>query len=242
MADLEMPLTEHLGELRTRLVRIVLATVVGFAICYPQATWIFEFLQAPLNMASEASGIRMSVIGTGVAEAFFTRLKVSIIAGAALAMPVILYQLWMFVVPGLKHKEAVYARGFVVFGTLFFLTGAAFCYEIVFPFGFPFFLAEYTKIAVDPTLRISEYLSFTSRLMVAFGLTFEMPIATFFLARAGMLTHTTLIKHSRYAILVMFVVAAILTPPDAVSQLLMVGPLLILYAISVGVAFAFRRR
>ena len=167
MADTELPLTTHLEELRRRLSRALLATALGFAVCYPNAHWFFGFLNAPLREASATSGVATSLIGTGVAEAFFTRLKVSFIAGFFLALPVTLHQIWMFVLPGLKDIEARYTRGFVLFGTLFFFAGAWFCYVVVFPVGFPFFLAEYTSIGVDPTIRISEYLSFASRLMVA---------------------------------------------------------------------------
>jgi sec-independent protein translocase protein TatC len=121
------------------------------------------------------------------------------------------------------------------------LAGSSFCYGIVFDFGFPFFLAEYNRIGVDPAIRISEYLSFASRLMIAFGITFELPVATFFLARIGLVTHTLLIGVARYAVLAVFVIAAILTPPDVVSQVLMAGPLMLLYGLSIIVAYVFAR-
>ncbi len=241
MADIELPLTAHLEELRIRLGRALGAVAVGFCICYPNSQYLFEWLQAPLTAAAASSGIDATIIGTGVAEAFFTRLKVSFIAALFLTLPISLLQVWRFIEPGLHDNEARYARGFVFFGTIFFLGGAGFCYQIVFPLGFPFFLQEYESIGVDPVLRISEYLSFASRLLLAFGLTFEMTVATFFLARAGMVTHTMLIAYARYAVLILFVVAAILTPPDAASQLLMAGPLLALYGVSIGVAWAFGR-
>jgi len=241
MADVELPLTAHLDELRRRLSRALIGIVIAFAFCYPNSQAIFAFLLAPLYEAAGGDDTAVALIGTGVAEAFFTRLKVSFLAALFLALPVLLYQVWMFVVPGLRKVEARYARGFVVVGTMFFLGGAWFCYEIVFAFGFPFFLEEYRRIGVDPTLRISEYLSFSSRLLLAFGITFELPVATFFLARIGLVTHTTLIKYGRYAFLGTFVLSAILTPPDVVSQILMAGPLLLLYGISIGVAYLFRR-
>ncbi len=242
MTDSELPLSGHLEELRSRLIRTTIAVAVGFAICYPQAGWLFDFLTAPLTNAAASRDGAIQLIGTGVAEAFFTRLKVSIIAALFIALPVILYQLWRFILPGLKPTEASYGRGFVLVGTLFFLSGAYFCYAVVLEVGFPFFLAEYDRIGIDPVIRISEYLSFTSRLLLAFGLTFEMPVATFFLARVGLLTHLTLIKYARHAILVVFVVAAILTPPDVVSQVLMAGPLMLLYLMSIAVAYVFQRR
>ncbi len=235
MRDTELPLSAHLAELRTRLLRALAAVAVAFAICYPSSGRLFSFLSA-----TGEDGVPL--IGTGVAEAFFTRLKVSAIAAFFVALPVVLWEIWRFIVPGLYENEARYARGFVVAGTLFFLSGALFCYRVVFPIGFPFFLAEYAKIGVEPAIRIGEYLSFASRLLLAFGITFELPVATFFLARAGVLTHRTLIDYGRYAVLAVFVLAAVLTPPDAASQLLMAGPLLLLYGVSILIAYLARKR
>lgn len=241
MPDVELPLTGHLAELRTRLGLALLAVAVAFTFCYPQSATLFHFLEAPLRDSAEAANLKFQIVGTGVAEAFFTRIAVSAIAAFVLALPVVLYQLWRFIVPGLESREASYAKWFVLFGTIFFLSGAAFCYLIVFPVGFPFFLQEYESIGVDAVLRIGEYLSFTSQMMLAFGVTFEMPVVVFFLARAGMVTHRMLIDHGRYAILAIFIVAAILTPPDAASQMMMAIPLLLLYLLSIGVAYMFAK-
>ncbi len=242
MADVELPLSGHLEELRRRLSRALLGVAAAFAVCYPNAEALFGLLTAPLLAAAadpvSLAGLEMEIIGTGVAEAFFTRLKVAFIAAVFLALPVILYQGWMFVLPALKEKETRYARSFVVSGTVFFVAGALFCYRTVFPVGFPFFLAEYARIDVSPAIRITEYLSFSARLLLAFGLTFEMPVVTFFLARMGIVTHRSLLAKFRYAVLVLFVASALLTPPDVVSQLLMVAPLLVLYMLSVAVAWA----
>ena len=126
------------------------------------------------------------------------------------------------------------------FGTFFFVCGAWFCYALVLPVGYRFFIQEYGSIRVSPEIRISEYLSFTSRMLLAFGATFEMPVITFFLARLGVVTHTMMLRYTRYAILVIVIVAAVLTPgPDVASQLLMAGPLLVLYALSIGIAYVF---
>lgn len=239
MSELELPLTGHLEELRSRLVKVLATTTICFAICYPQAQHIFDFLTAPLLAAAADSADSVELIGTGVAEAFFTRLKVSLVAALFLALPVILYQGWKFVLPGLRGREAAYGRAFVIVGSLFFCVGAWFCYAIVFDYGFPFFLSEYQRIGIAPVIRISEYLSFTSRMLLAFGITFELPVATFFLARVGLVTHLTLIRYVRYAVLVVFILAAVLTPPDVVSQVLMAGPLMVLYALSIGVAYVF---
>lgn len=240
MPDVELPLTGHLAELRRRLARALLAVGVAFAVAYPNSQYLFGVLEAPLRKSAEASNLKFQIIGTGIAEAFFTRLGVCLVAALFLALPVILYQLWRFVAPGLESREIQYAKWFVLFGTLFFLAGASFCYTMVFPVGFPFFLQEYADIGVDPVLRISEYLSFTSRMMLAFGVTFELPVVIFFLARAGIVTHRQLFEYSRYAVLVIFIVAAVLTPtPDAASQLMMAVPLMLLYVISIGVAYFF---
>lgn len=242
MADVELPLTGHLAELRKRLARALLAVAVMFAVAYPNSALLFQLLQAPLERSAAANDLTYQTVGFRIGEAFFTRLGVSFIAAVFLALPVILYQLWRFIVPGLEDREARYAKWFVLFGTLFFLAGASFCYALVFPVAFPFFLQEYVDIGIDPLLSISDYLSFTSRMMLAFGVTFEMPLVVFFLARLGIVTHRQLIQYARYAVLVIFIVAAVLTPtPDAASQLLMAVPLTALYVISIGVAWGFGR-
>lgn len=242
MADVELPLTGHLAELRKRLARAVLAVAATFTVCYPNSSILFGILEAPLRESAAAHDLKFQIVGTGIAEAFFTRIGVSFVGAVFLALPVILFQLWKFVAPGLESHEARYAKWFVLFGTFFFLAGATFCYLLVFPVGFPFFLQEYADIGVDPVLRISEYLSFTSRMMLAFGVTFEMPVVIFFLARAGFVDYRQLITYSRYAVLAIFIVAAVLTPtPDAASQLMMAVPLLFLYGVSIGVAWFFGR-
>jgi sec-independent protein translocase protein TatC len=238
-ADARMPLTAHLEELRWRLVRALIAIGIAFAVCYWFADRFFAFLIRPL---AQLSPTEMLVIGTGVTEAFFTKLKVSFIAAVFIASPVIFFQAWRFVAPGLYESEKRLAIPFAAAASMFFVLGAAFCYVVVFPVGFRFFLQEYSSIGVDPQLRISEYLSFASRMLLAFGVTFELPVVTFFLARIGMVTHRTLLGWSRYAVIAIFVLAAVLTPgPDVASQLLMAVPLLLLYAVSIGVAYVVAR-
>jgi sec-independent protein translocase protein TatC len=236
-ADAKMPLTAHLEELRWRILKALVAVAIAFVAAYNFADYLFNFLTRPL--LAESSGT-VELIGTGVTEAFFTKLKVSLIAAVFVASPVLFYQAWKFVAPGLYDQEKQYARPFVVAATFFFVVGAAFCYAVVFPVGYAFFLAEYHTIGVAPAIRISEYLSFTARMLIAFGATFELPVVTFFLARMGLVTHHTMIRYARYAVLVIFIVAAVLTPgPDVASQMLMAGPLLVLYALSIGVAYFF---
>jgi len=239
MTDVQMPLTAHLEELRWRLIKALLAITVAFIAVYNFADVLFELLTRPLIALQEGP---VQLIGTGVTEAFFTKLKVSAIAALFLASPVIFYQIWLFVAPGLYDTEKRYAKPFVFFATIFFVMGAAFCYIVVFPVGYRFFLAEYATIGVSPSIRISEYLSFTSRMLLAFGVTFELPNVTFFLARLGLVNHRLLIRWFRYAIVVIFVVAAVLTPgPDIASQLLLAAPLLVLYALSILVAYIVAR-
>jgi sec-independent protein translocase protein TatC len=233
-----MSLTGHLAELRTRLIRALLATAVGFGLAYFWAAELVTFLVRPLI----AQGLAVDVIGTGVTDAFFTKLKVSAIAGIFAASPVIFFQVWRFVSPGLYAREKRVAFPFSIAATTFFLAGAAFCYVVVFPVAFRFFLEQFASIALGPQIRISEYLTFASRMLLAFGVTFELPVASFFLARVGLITHRTLLDGARYAVVVIFVVAAVLTPgPDVASQLLMAAPLLVLYVLSIGVAYAFGR-
>jgi sec-independent protein translocase protein TatC len=198
------------------------------------------WLIAPLKALDPAA--KVQVIGTGLAEAFFTKLKVSFIAGIFLASPAIFYQIWRFVAPGLYEHERRYVKPFVFFATSFFVCGAYFCYRLVFPTAFGFFLEEYGSISIEPLLRISEYLSFASRMLLAFGVVFELPVFTFFLARTGIVDHKMMMATWRYAFVGIFIVAAVLTPgPDVASQLLMATPLLVLYVASIGVAYVFGR-
>lgn len=235
-----MPLLAHLEELRWRLVKALAAVGVAFAGCYVLSERLFELLTAPLlALGTEPA----SLIGTGVTEAFFTRLKVAFIAAIFVASPVIFYQAWRFVAPGLYAHEKRTAIPFAIAASFFFVAGAAFCYEVVFPVGYAFFLREYQTIGVAATIRISEYLSFAARMLLAFGITFELPVVTFFLARIGAVTHRTLLSWLRYAVLLIFVLAAMLTPgPDVASQLLLAAPLLLLYVLSIGIAYVFQRR
>jgi sec-independent protein translocase protein TatC len=240
MADVTMPLTEHLEELRWRLIRTLLAIALAAGACYWVADILFALLIHPLTAYTTTS---VELIGTGVAEAFFTKLKVSVIGGIFLASPIIFYQTWRFIAPGLYDTEKRYVFPFVICATLFFLAGAGFCYEMVFPVSYAFFLEQYQTIGIQPSIRISEYLSFTSRMLLAFGITFELPVVTFFLARIGAITHRTMIGYLRYAILGIFVLAAVLTPgPDIASQFLLAAPLLILYVLSIAVAYLFARK
>jgi sec-independent protein translocase protein TatC len=237
MEDVKLPLTAHLEELRTRLIRSLIALGVGFVVCYQFVEPLMDWLTRPVKQFETG---KVQIIGTGLAEAFFTKLKVALFAGIFLASPVIFYQIWKFVAPGLYDHEKRYVKPFVFFGTFFFVAGAYFCYRFVFPTAFGFFIAEYASVSIEPFLKISEYLSFASRMLLAFGAVFELPVFTFFLARVGVVNYKMMISTWRYAVVVIFIVAGVLTPgPDVASQLLMATPLLVLYGASIGVAYFF---
>ncbi|NOX32751.1 MAG: twin-arginine translocase subunit TatC [Deltaproteobacteria bacterium] len=225
------PFTEHLGELRDRLVRSFIAVAVGFVVAYFFKEKLFEILIAPLVSAmGESHNARM--IFTGLPEAFFTYLKVAFLAGIILATPVLFYEFWMFVSPGLYRTEKKYFLPIVFLSVFFFVIGASFGYFIVFPYGFKFFLGFATEtIYAMPSMK--EYLSFSSKMLLAFGLVFELPLVLTFMARMGLVTVSFLKKNRKYAILIFFVAAAIITPPDVITQIMMALPLMILYEISI---------
>lgn len=235
--EARMPLMEHLKELRVRLVRSIIALSVGFLVAYAFVNPIFHLLIQPLR---EVSHDKVLLIGTGIGEAFFTKIKVALIASLFISSPAVLYEVWKFIAPGLYQSERRMAKPFVVFTTVFFVLGGYFCWAVVLKIGYAFFLSEYASIGVTPTLRISEYLSFSAKLLLAFAITFEMPVLAFFLTRLGIIDYHWLIRQFRYAVVVIFVIAAALTPPDFVSQFLLAIPLLALYGVSIGVSHFFR--
>lgn len=237
MSEAQMPFTEHLEELRRRLIYCVIAVGGGFVACYLVKEAIFAWLMQPLlQVLPEGQG--RTLIYTAPHEAFMTYLKVAFIGGIALAMPVILYQFWLFVAPGLYEHEKRYLYPVVILSTVFFVGGAAFGYLVVFPYGFEFF-ASFATDYLAPMISTKEYLSFASRLLLAFGLIFELPLVSFFLAKMGILRASFLRRQRKYAILSTFVLAAILTPPDVFTQTLMAIPLLVLFESSVWIAHFF---
>lgn len=225
----DMNLMDHLRELRTRLLYAFAAIAVATICCFMASAWLFDLLTRPFH--ETFSGFEL--IGTGPAEAFVLKLKAAFFAGIVLASPVIFMQVWLFIAPGLYEHERKMAVPFVIFTTLLFAIGVGFAYEIVIPYAFEFFKAEYQSIGVTPTIRISEFLSITIRILLGFGLVFETPMIAFFLGRLGLITDAFLIQYFRHAIVLIFIVAALLTPPDLVTQILMAVPLVILYGVSI---------
>jgi len=235
-----MTFTEHLEELRWCLLKSLVAVLLAFAVSYYYSDRIFAFMVAPLRRILQPG---QSLIGTGVADAFFLELKVALLAGVFLAAPVIFYQIWRFLSPGLRAEEKKYVIPFVLSATLFFVGGAYFCYWGVLPFAFLYFIDQYRSLGVAPEIRIGEYFTFFFRIVLAFGVAFELPVFTFFLVRIGVWDYRFLWRQFRYAILVIFILAAILTPgPDVVSQVLLAVPLTLLYGVSIAVAYIWRRK
>jgi sec-independent protein translocase protein TatC len=235
----KQPFMTHLEELRRRLVTCAIAIGVGFVICYFFSERLFQVLVMPLKANMPADD---RLIFTNLPEMFFTYLKTAFLAGALLVSPVLFHQIWMFIAPGLYQNEKRFAIPFVVCSTILFVGGALFGYFVVFPFGFRFFLG-FANDYIQALPSVKQYFSFAIKLLLAFGLVFELPVVMFFLARMGLVTSELLRRKRKYAILLTFVLASILTPPDVVTQLMMAGPLIILYEISIFIAqLAGKRR
>jgi sec-independent protein translocase protein TatC len=228
-----MGLMEHLRELRKRLFYSLIAIGMGAVVAYWYSTEMFALLCAPYFQAFGNSPL----IGTGPAEAWLLKIKVAVFAGCILTSPFIFYQLWLFVAPGLYSSERRLIIPFVISSTLLFTVGATFCYTQILPLTLRFFYDEFRSVGITPTIKISDHLSITITTVLGFGAVFEMPLLSFFLARAGIIDHRFLMRWFRHAVVVIFVIAAALTPPDVLTQLLMAGPLLILYGISIAIAY-----
>lgn len=235
--EFRMPLMEHLKELRTRLIYALAAGIVGCAACFYFAPQIWDFLVAPMQAALDETGMGKMAISEPV-EGFITQLKVAGIAGIGLSSPVIFYQIWRFIAPGLYPKEQRFIFPLAFFSSVLFLGGVTFGYFVIFKYAFPFFL-EITPENVEAVLSINSYLSLATKMLLAFGGCFQLPVVAFALARAGMIDHKDMIHGFRYAMVGIFVVAAVITPPDVISQTLMAGPLIILYIFGIGIAWMF---
>jgi sec-independent protein translocase protein TatC len=225
----KLPFTSHLEELRKRLIYCFVAVGIGFVASYAFKEKLFDILVQPLIGVMKADD---TLVFTGLPEAFFTYLKVAFLSGIMLAAPVLIYQFWMFVAPGLYDKEKRMLLPIIFLSTVFFLGGALFGYFVVFPWGFRFFLGFATDtIKALPSMK--EYLSLSAKLLIAFGLVFELPLVITFLAKLGVVSVDFLKKNRKYAILLFFAGAALITPPDVVTQVFMALPLMLLYEISI---------
>ncbi len=236
----KMSLTEHLVELRKRLTNSLIALGIGFGVCYYYKDWIFDIVTRPLTQVLPKNSY---LIYTGLTEAFFTYMKVAFFASLIITSPFILYQIWKFIAPGLLPKEKKYVVPFVISSSGLFITGVLFGYFIALPPAFEFFVS-FNNQYLQAMLSFKDYLSLFVTFLLGFGLSFELPIFIFFLTKLGIVNSEKLSKQRRYTILIIFVVAAILTPsPDALSQILMAIPLMFLYEVSIFVSkFAEKKK
>lgn len=234
------PLLAHLLELRRRLLYVLIPFFVAFVISYYFSEHIYAFLTAPLRVAmdSAGNGIGRRMIYTGLHEAFVTYFKLSLFSALFVSIPFIINQLWKFLAPGLYQFERRSLRPFLVMTPLMFLIGAAVAYYIVFPLAWSFFLSFETlgsdsAMAMQLEARVGEYLNLVTMMIIAFGLSFELPVLLLLLARLGMVSANNLVAYRRHAIVLIFAVAAVITPPDMISQLMLGIPLVLLYELSI---------
>jgi sec-independent protein translocase protein TatC len=242
MDEREAPVTEHLAELRRCVAIVVVSWIVCAIACFSWAEQIFGFLLAPAVNAIGLEGGSLQAIAPG--EIFFTYLKSALLAGFILDLPIIFWQLWSFIAPGLYANEKKFVWPFVITSSLLFAGGAIFGYTQVFPLVFEFF-NSFSNEFVESAWTMAEVFKLTTRLFLAFGIAFELPLLVFFLAISGIVSAGRLLKGTPYAVLIIFVAAAMLTPPDVVSQVLLGLPMIVLYLAGVGVAWVFdpaRRR
>lgn len=233
-ADMKMHFFDHLAELRRRIIWSLVAVGLGFVPAFQFSDRIIKFLARPLNAPP---------VFLTPTEAFWVNMKVAMIAGLVLALPVVLYQVWAFVSPGLLPNERRYALPFVIVGTLFFAIGATFALWVVIPFAIKFLVGFGEAQGLTPMISVGSYIDFNLKFTVAFGVVFEMPLAITVASRMGIVTPQFLARNRKYAILINFIIAAILTPtPDAFNQCLMAGPLIILYELGIIAARVFGRR
>ena len=234
----KMPFLEHLGELRTRIMWSLAAVIVGLGIALTFTDRLMKLVRRPFDQAMPGQ----KLVFTSPTEAFWVYMKVALIAGVVIAMPMILYQIWAFIAPGLYSHEKRYAVPFVLVGSLFFIAGGLFAQLLVIPYAMRFLLSFPGQDLV-PMITINSYVDFVLKFTLAFGAVFELPVIITLAARMGIVTPRMLSKNRKYAILINFIIAAVLTPtPDIFNQCLMAGPLCILYELGIISARLFGRR
>ena len=234
--DDKMPFMEHLGELRTRIMRSLYSLLVGLAIALPFSERITDWLARPVTK------LGYKLVFTAPAEAFWVQMKVALIVGLFISAPGILWQVWAFVAPGLHEHEKKYAAPFVIIGTVMFLAGGAFSLFVVTPYAIAFLLS-YARDTLQPMITLENHIDFLLKFTLAFGAVFELPLVITLLARMGVVTSKQLARNRKYAILGAFIAGAVLTPtPDAFNQTLMAGPLILLYEVGIVCARIFGRR
>jgi len=243
LEDSRMPFIEHLRELRDRVRKAGVFFVLAFGVCWYFSTEIFQWLEGPLRGAwDEAKLGPFKTNYKALTEPFWVSMSIGLWAGIFVASPFIFYQLWKFIAPGLYKRERKITVMFSVFSALFFVSGALFCYYLVLDKLYAFLLS-YSNEDLQPMIVMGEYLDLTRDMMLAFGAVFELPLLILFLAMVGLVTHRGLWKFNRWFVVIAFVVGAILTPsPDVVSQLMMATPMIVLYNLSIVLAYFVTRR
>ncbi|MGK2907801.1 MAG: twin-arginine translocase subunit TatC [Desulfuromonadales bacterium] len=240
MSDDRMPLTTHLEELRRKLIISGVSWLVAFLACYTYAEQLFNLIAGPVRLALPEGTALVFITAT---EPFFTYLKISALAALLVSMPVIFWQIWSFIAPGLYRNEKRYVFPFVLASCFCFAAGTFFGFSFVFPMVFKVLIEFGTGDGqLSAMLSMGSYLSLSSKLLLAFGLVFELPVVIFFLARMGIVDHKMLARNRKFALLAAFVIGAILTPPDVFSQTALAVPFIILYEIGIIVARLFGKR
>lgn len=237
--DKAMPLLDHLIELRRRLLWSLVTFVIAFFFCYHYAESIYFFLARPLEAVMAQKGEALHLIYTALPEAFFTYVRVAVFGGLFLSFPMIAVQAWIFIAPGLYRNEKRAFLPFLLATPFLFILGAALAYFIIFPVAWKFFLSFQTNpmghggMHVELQAKVSEYLSLVMKLVLAFGVAFELPVVLTLMARVGIISYRDLKRFRRYAIVGAFIIAAVLAPPDVITQFGLAVPLILLYEISI---------
>lgn len=235
-----MSLIGHLVELRQRLIYSIIAIFIAVLISWVWVDDLFYLLMQPLRLAAPEGNLEITQINhKDLTEPFFAMVKIALTAGIFASSPISLYNLWKFIAPGLYGNEKRVALPFVFMGTICFFTGAAFCFYAVLPYGYSFLIDFGIGVSSNPELMLNEYLATTTKMLLVFGVVFELPVVTSFLAALGAIDHNTLLKHWRGSVVGIFVMGAFLTPPDPVTQTLLSIPLCLLYGLSIGLAYIF---
>lgn len=233
----DMSLIEHIGELRVRLTRAAIGIVVGMCLCWGLGDKIYAFIRKPIQQYLPGGGL----VFTSPIDKFMAHIKIAFVMGLIVSAPFWLYQLWKFIAPALYKNERRYAAGFIIFGTFQFVLGVSFAYYIVFPAAFHFLMTFGDGLDV-PMITIDHYLGFFTQTALIFGLTFEIPVIITFLGIIGVVSQRFLKEKRRYAIMVITVISAIAAPPDALSMILLMGPLWVMYEISIILVGFFEKK
>lgn len=246
--DVPMTIWEHLDELRKRIVWSMVALVVGMLGSWQYKERLLEVLVRPFRESWQTQGLAgpTTLHFAGPGDGMLAYFKLSMIGGAAVAAPMIFYQLWSFVAPGLYAKEKRFVIPFVVFSTLLFVGGGYFGFKLAFPMTFGFFLSASgnigDSITITPTVMMGDYISHVTTWLLAFGLIFEIPLFLMFLGLAGIVDHKQLYRFFRYWVFIAFLVAAVITPPDVVQQLAIAAPMILLYFVSIGLVYLVQKK